>query len=144
MEKQTTASGTARLLRNAFVLVSLVAACTTPFALVRGVFGDGGNTNPIQLGVGGATPTPTPTGTPCAVRPYVPNSASNNVSVIDTSTNTVVATVSVGANPQGVAVNPAGTRAYVANINSTNVSVIDTSTNTVVDTVAVGLSPIGV
>ncbi len=59
-------------------------------------------------------------------------------------TNTVVATVAVGTNPQGVAVNPAGTRAYVANFDSNSVSVIDTATNTVVATVAVGIGPIGV
>ena len=43
----------------------------------------------------------------------MPNLFSNNVSVIDTATNTVVATVAVGSSPFGVAVNPAGTRAYV-------------------------------
>ena len=37
---------------------------------------------------------------------YVTNSGSNNVSVIDTATNTVVATVPVGENPWGVAVTP--------------------------------------
>ena len=35
---------------------------------------------------------------------YVANYSSSNVSVIDTATNTVVATVAVGSNPQGVAV----------------------------------------
>ena len=39
----------------------------------------------------------------------------DNVSVIDTATNTVVATVPVGSAPFGVAVNPAGTFAYVTN-----------------------------
>jgi YVTN family beta-propeller protein len=37
----------------------------------------------------------------------VTNDFSNTVSVIDTSTNTVVATVPVGARPFGVAVTPA-------------------------------------
>ena len=75
---------------------------------------------------------------------YVTNNNSNNVSVIDTATNTVVATVAVGTQPFGVAVNPAGTRAYVTNNNSNNVSVIDTATNTVIATVAVGNNPNGV
>ncbi len=66
---------------------------------------------------------------------YIPNSSSNNVSVIDTATNTVTATVTVGAFPVGVAVNPAGPRVYVANGDSANVSVIDTETNTVTATV---------
>ena len=67
-------------------------------------------------------------------RAYVPNNLANTVSVIDTTTNTVVATIGVGDAPVGVAVSPDGTRAYVTNFNSDTVSVIDTATNTVVDT----------
>src|SRR5262249_42188023 len=75
---------------------------------------------------------------------YVTNSGSGTVSVIDTATNTVVATVGVGGDPRGVAITPDGTHAYVTNIRSNTVSVIDTATNTVVATVPVGLSPFGV
>jgi YVTN family beta-propeller protein len=75
---------------------------------------------------------------------YVTNSESNNVSVIQTSDNTVVATVAVGDNPQGVAVTPDGAFVYVTNYFSSNVSVIRTSDNTVVATVAVGDSPVRV
>jgi YVTN family beta-propeller protein len=79
---------------------------------------------------------------------YVTNTPSNTVSVIDTATNNVVATVPVGNGPFGVAVTPDGKRAYVANIGfsafSNTVSVIDTATNTVVATVTVGFQPIGV
>jgi YVTN family beta-propeller protein len=75
---------------------------------------------------------------------YITNYGSNNVSVIDTSSNTVTATVTVGTNPYGVAVNPAGTRVYVVNRDSNNVSVIDTSSNTVTATVTVGTNPSGV
>ena len=75
---------------------------------------------------------------------YITNQNSNNVSVIDIATNTVVTTVAVGINPEGVAVNPAGTPAYVTNRNSNNVSVIDTASNMVVGTVAVGTGPRGV
>jgi YVTN family beta-propeller protein len=69
---------------------------------------------------------------------------SNSVSVIDTASNTVVATVGVGMNPFGVAITPDGTRAYVTNANSSSVSVIDTASNTVVATVGVGGLPEGV
>src|SRR5438552_2982534 len=141
MQTQTTSSISPHLLRGALILVPLVAACMTPFALVGGAFGGGGNTNAIQTVIGGATPTPTPSGSPCAVRAYISNSDSNNVSVIDTSTNTVVATVPIGGSPRGVAVNSAGTSAYIAAITNTNsgiVSVIDTATNTVVATVMLG------
>jgi YVTN family beta-propeller protein len=81
---------------------------------------------------------------------YVTNSASDTVSVIDTATNTVVATIAVGDNPQGVAVSPDGTRAYVTNGGSGDVgdpgtvSVIDTATNRVIVQIPVGLSPGGV
>jgi len=75
---------------------------------------------------------------------YVTNRGDNNVSVIDTSTDTVVSTIAVGTGPYGVGVSPTGTRAYIANHDSGSVSVIDTDTNTVVATVAVGISPYGV
>jgi len=74
---------------------------------------------------------------------YVTNRGSNSVSVIDTASNTVVATIPVGAFPEGVAITPDGTRAYVTDFVSNTVSVIDTATNTVVVTIGVGLFPTG-
>ena len=70
-------------------------------------------------------------------------SVSNNVSVIDTATNTVIgAPIPVGTSPVGVAVNPSGTQVYVANMGSNNVSVIDTATNAVIGApIAVGARP---
>ena len=62
------------------------------------------------------------------------DASSNTVSVIDTATNTVVATIPVGDHPFGIAITPDGTRAYVTDIISRTVSVIDTATNTVVAT----------
>ena len=72
---------------------------------------------------------------------YITNSGSNNVSVIDVSTNAVVDTVDVGDGPQGVAVTPEGDFVYVAKQFSNNVSVIKVSTSKVVDTADVGDSP---
>jgi YVTN family beta-propeller protein len=72
----------------------------------------------------------------------VANSGSNTVSVIDTTTLTVSATVPVGTSPAGVAVDPAGTRVYVANLLDNTVAVIDTTTQTVIATVSVGAGPI--
>ena len=63
------------------------------------------------------------------------------MSVIDSATNKVVATVPVGSDPKGVAVNPDGHDAYVANNRSGAISVIDTATNKVVATVLVGGFP---
>jgi YVTN family beta-propeller protein len=68
----------------------------------------------------------------------------STVSVIDTATNTVVATVTVGSGPIGVAVTPDGKQVYVTNQgsgHSNTVSVIDAATNTVVATVTVGNAP---
>ena len=70
-------------------------------------------------------------------------SSSGTVSVIDTASNTVVATVPVGPFPVAVAVTPDGKHAYVANHSST-VPVIDTASNTVVATVPVGSGSSGV
>ena len=72
-------------------------------------------------------------------RAYVTNSCNGTVSVVDTDTNTIVATIPVGINPLGVAITPDGTRVYVSNSGSGTVSVIDTSTNTVVATIPVGI-----
>jgi YVTN family beta-propeller protein len=68
---------------------------------------------------------------------YVSDFGADTVTVIDTASATVVATVPVGPGPLGVAVNWAGTRAYVGNSNGT-VSVIRTDTNSVAATVPAG------
>ena len=75
---------------------------------------------------------------------YIPNYVSDNVSVINTATNAVVATIAVGKKPYGVSTSPDGSRVYVANPGSNYLSVINTATNTVVATIAVGNFPIGV
>jgi YVTN family beta-propeller protein len=83
--------------------------------------------------------------TPDGTRAYVANFSPKTVSAIDTSSNTVVATVTgVGAGPAGVAITPDGALAYVVNQDDNAVSVIATSGNTVVATLGVGTSPIGV
>jgi YVTN family beta-propeller protein len=62
---------------------------------------------------------------PTRNRIYVANAGSNTVSVIDGTTNTVVATVTVGTTPFGVAANPVTNRIYVTNAGSNTVSVIE-------------------
>jgi YVTN family beta-propeller protein len=75
--------------------------------------------------------------TPAEAKPfaYVTHFLSNTVSVIDTATNIVVATVLVGLRPAGVAITPDGTHAYVTNAGDHTVSVIETATNTLVASV---------
>jgi YVTN family beta-propeller protein len=75
---------------------------------------------------------------------YISNANSHNVSVIDTATNNVTATIPVGLGPWASAINPTGTRAYVTNLTDGTVSVIDTALNSVIATVPVGASPSGV
>jgi YVTN family beta-propeller protein/VCBS repeat-containing protein len=69
---------------------------------------------------------------------YVPNTSDSTVSVVDTSTDTVVATIPLsGKNSDGAAVSPNGALVYVAS-ESGIVSVISTATNSVVATIPVG------
>jgi YVTN family beta-propeller protein len=76
---------------------------------------------------------------------YVTSLGADNVSVIDTTSNAVVAPpIGVGDEPIGVAVSPDGSRAYVANFGSGSVSVIDTASNAVVASPIVGETPFGV
>jgi YVTN family beta-propeller protein len=75
---------------------------------------------------------------------YVPNGADNTVSVIDTTSNTIVATIPVGQDPSGVAITSDGTHAYVTNQLEDSVSVIDTAGNKVVATIPGFIIPIGV
>ena len=62
--------------------------------------------------------------------------------MIDTATNTVIATIPVGSSPLGVAVTPDGRKVYVANSGSNNVFVIDTASNSVLAEVSVGIQPV--
>lgn len=66
---------------------------------------------------------------------FIANYDSDNVSVIDVSTNTIVDTISVGLNPRGIAITPDGNFAYVTNFGLDKVSVIDINTNTIVETI---------
>ncbi len=77
---------------------------------------------------------------------YVTNWNNNTVSVINTSTNAVIKTISagIGFNPYGIAITPNGNYAYVTNSNNETVSVINTTTNAVINIITVGFGPLGV
>jgi YVTN family beta-propeller protein len=75
---------------------------------------------------------------------YITNQLTNDVSVINTAINAVVATIPVGTDPVGVSVSPDGSKVYVTNAGSQTVSVISTAGNTVIATIGVGQSPIGI
>ena len=119
-------------LRTRILIVPILFVAGIVLALPRhGIFHSAEARLPNQIErlknlVNGVASTPTP----CSIFAYVPNSGSNNISVIDTSTNTVVATMpALETAPNGVAVNPAGTRAYVANSLHPSASVVDTFHN---------------
>ncbi len=66
------------------------------------------------------------------------------LTVVDTATRVVLTTVTVGANPSGVAVSPDGNRVYIANSGAGTLSVVSTVTNAVTSTITVGANPVGV
>lgn len=74
---------------------------------------------------------------------YVGNFKDNTVSVIDTATGKITATVPVVAGPHGIAITRDGHRVYVCGDGSSAVSVIDTATDRVAHTIEVGKSPHG-
>jgi YVTN family beta-propeller protein len=61
--------------------------------------------------------------------------------VIDTASNSVTATITVGIQPFGISVNPDGSRVYVANSASNTVSAIDAINNSVIGNIPVGSYP---
>lgn len=75
---------------------------------------------------------------------YIPLSLENRIMVVDLASNSLFAYVPVGADPAGIAINPAGNRVYVTNANDSSVTVIDANTNTAVRTIAVGSQPFGI
>jgi len=75
----------------------------------------------------------------------VANAGPDTVSVVDTSSYSVVATVSVGGNPRGIDVSPDGLMVFVTNVMSDTVSVIDTTALTApAVTINVGSYPLGI
>ena len=77
---------------------------------------------------------------------YVANGHDNNVSIINSNTNKVIATVPVGKTPLLCVVGGSqhGSKIYVANYGKDTVSVIDTLTNLVTTTLKVGNNPSGI
>jgi YVTN family beta-propeller protein/cysteine-rich repeat protein len=71
---------------------------------------------------------------------YIPNAGDNTVSVIDTATDAVVATIPIpGPQPRTAAVSPDGLRVYVGDLGgvSGKIHVIDARTNSVITSVPV-------
>jgi YVTN family beta-propeller protein len=75
---------------------------------------------------------------------YVTKSATNQVSVISTITNSIIGNITVGTRPFDIAYNPINHDMYVANQGSNTVSVIDLSRNSVIRTIPAGSQPTGI
>jgi YVTN family beta-propeller protein len=71
---------------------------------------------------------------------YIANKGSNEVSVINCTTNSVIASISVGSWPEAVTYDSASNYLYVANWESSNVSVINGANNSVIATISEGTS----
>ena len=56
--------------------------------------------------------------------------------VIDTSTNTITATLDIGGTTDGVAISPDGSVVYVVDADDRTLSLVDTASNTVITTIA--------
>lgn len=72
---------------------------------------------------------------------YVASSDTDNLTVVNGTTEKSVASIAVGIDPDGVTYDPENGEIYVANADSSNVSVIDPTTEAVVASTAVGVSP---
>jgi gliding motility-associated-like protein len=70
---------------------------------------------------------------------YVSNALSNDISVINTQTNSVIATIPTGVGPYGLCVSPDGSKIYVSN--DVYITVIDAATYTVIGNILFGEYP---
>jgi YVTN family beta-propeller protein len=75
---------------------------------------------------------------------YVVNQGSNDVSVIDCSTNTLVSSVPVGTNPYDIIYDNISNSMFVTNTGSLDIYTINCSTNTVSNIVSTPSAPFGV
>ncbi len=77
---------------------------------------------------------------PDGSKAYVGNNYSNNISVISTDLDTVIATITgINLDPTGISITPDGKELYLENADYNTVSVINTDNNTIIKTIPVGL-----
>jgi YVTN family beta-propeller protein len=74
---------------------------------------------------------------------YVANNTAASVSVVDTTSQLVAATIATGASPAGVVVSPDTQWLYVSNGADNTISVISLASRATVATIPVGLNPTG-
>lgn len=132
-----------------------IAAAFTPDQKKVYVLGDNGSVFVMDTATNIVSANPITVGglpmgiaiTPDGKQVYVACQYTNTVSVIDTSTETVSATISFpsGSKLANIVIAPSGLRAYVTAQGANALLVIDTSTNTVLPTpIALASSPLGI
>jgi YVTN family beta-propeller protein len=77
-------------------------------------------------------------------RIFVANGRGKTVSVVDAATDSILASVEVGARPWGIALTPDGSKLYSGNGPSNDVTVLDTKTMQVIKKIPAGELPWGV
>jgi YVTN family beta-propeller protein len=107
---------------------TVTVAAGNPWALLKQTITVG--TGPLQVAV-----------SPDGTRVVVSNSGDGTVSLINTSTNKVIATIGVGSEPAGVVFDPTGTRFYVVNATGA-VTAVSLPANTVGTPITVGAYPL--
>ncbi|MHB8360704.1 MAG: YncE family protein, partial [Thermoplasmataceae archaeon] len=75
---------------------------------------------------------------------YVSNYNSNNISVINSTTNLIETSIIVGSKPVGISYDPQNENMYVTNVCSNNISVINSTTNLIETSIIVGSKPVGI
>jgi YVTN family beta-propeller protein len=110
---------------NWYYTVSVIDTASNAVTSIPNIWnGVGGNTIGIAVSRDGR-------------RVYASNFYQQNVSVIDTATNTVIANIPVSGLPYLVAVTPDGSKLYVTDYCDSTVSVISTVNNAVIATISV-------
>jgi YVTN family beta-propeller protein len=94
----------------------------------------------FQIGTAQAFPIGTAQADDSGPYIYVVNQGSNSISVINSTTNQIVATIPVGVHPAGIS--DTGTYVYVINQGSNTISVINETTYQIVATIPVGVQPV--
>ena len=77
------------------------------------------------------------------LRIFVTNERSDDVTIIQADSGTVLKTLAVGKRPRGVTASADGKRVYIANSNSDSLSVVDTAALNVVNSFPAGKDPEG-
>ena len=119
---------------------SFLCYCLPTFLIICAI------NNPLSAQTIAATFTVDNKSSQIAVNPetgliYLVSMETNSVSVVDSSTNQVIANIEVGNRPKGICINPVSNLIYVSD-SSKNISVIDGQTNQIVATIESALSTI--